>query len=94
MTAGVIDALLALTVALCWLAAAGFARLVSPLDRLHCVTFVAVAGGSTLLVAAFLADGVSARAVKLLLLVALMLWAGAGLTHAMGRALHFRRKPK
>jgi multicomponent Na+:H+ antiporter subunit G len=94
MTSIVIDALLALAVLACWLGAAGFARLNSPLDRLHCVTFVNAAAGIAILVAAFVADGISARAIKILVLNAAALASGAALAHATGRALLLRQRER
>lgn len=94
MTSMIVDALLALAVLACWLGAAGFARLSSPLDRLHCVTFVNATAGIAILVAAFIADGVSARTVKILVLNAAALASGAALAHATGRALLLRQRDR
>lgn len=94
MTAIAIDVLLAVAVLDCWLGAAGFARLKTPLDRLHCVTFVNVASGGAILAAAFVADGASDRAIKILVLNAAVLLCGAALAHATGRALQWREKQK
>ena len=92
MTAAVIAALLAVVVGAVWLGCLGFARLRTPLDRLHCVAFVNAAAGSALCVAAFLADGPSTRAFKILLTVLVSLCYGAALSHASGRALWLRAK--
>ena len=89
MTA-VIDGLLGLLVAVTWLGCLGFARLRSPLDRLHCAGFVNAAGGIVLAAVAFAADGPSDRAFKVLLTVAVTLVSGAALSHAVGRALLYR----
>lgn len=88
MTATIV--LLVLTVLPLWLAALGFARLRSAYDRVHCVSFAAVASGAPLLALAFVADGASDRAFKVLLLVGLSVLSGAGLAHAIGRAIAFR----
>jgi multicomponent Na+:H+ antiporter subunit G len=90
VTAGIVDALLALAVLACWLGAAGFLRLRSAYDRLHCVTFVNAAAGAAILGAALAADGLSARVGKIAVLVALSLGVGAALAHASGRALRRR----
>ncbi len=82
--------LLTLVVLGTWLGAAGFARLRTPLDRMHCVTFVNVAAGLPLVVAAFLSDGASTRFGKILLIAAVNLLAGAVMSHAVGRALLVR----
>lgn len=90
MTAIVTDTLLVLAVLGAWLGCAGFARLRDPLDRLHCVAFVNVVSGGALIVAAFVSDGLSVRAGKLLLAVGVSLLAGAASAHAIGRALTLR----
>ncbi len=90
MRAGVVDALLAMLVLAAWLGCVGFARLRSPLDRLHCVTFVNAACGAALVAVAFVADGLSDRALKTLLLVIAALFSGAAVAHATGRALVLR----
>ncbi len=82
-----VGVLLGLSVAACWLGAVGFARLRAPLDRVHCVTFVNVAGGVALLVAALLADGVSDRSLKILLVLMVNLVGGAAVSHMTGRAV-------
>lgn len=84
------EILLAITVLAAWLGSIGFARLHSPLDRLHCATFVNAASGSAVAVAAFVTDGISARAATVLLIAALALLLGAALSHAAGRALLLR----
>ena len=89
MTA-VIDVLLGVLVAVTWLGCLGFARLRTPLDLLHCASFVNAAGGMLLAAIAFAADGASDRAFKILLMVAVTLLAGAALSHALGRALLYR----
>lgn len=94
MRAVAIDALLAAAVLLCWLGAAGFLRLRSALDRLHCVTFVNLGTGLAILVAGGVADGASDRVLKILLLDAALLVSGAALAHATGRALLLRDKSK
>jgi multisubunit Na+/H+ antiporter MnhG subunit len=86
----VVDVLLVVLIALAWLGSIGFARLRSPLDRLHCAAFVNVAAGSVLVVATFLADGPSDRSWKVLLTVLASVAGGAVLSHAAGRALLYR----
>ena len=86
MRAGFVYALLAALVLAAWLGCAGFARLRSPLDRLHCATFVNAACGLALVAA----DGASDRAFKVLVLVAASLLSGGALAHAAGRALVLR----
>ena len=90
MTRYVIDALLILAVLGAWLGCAGFARLRTPLDRLHCAAFVNWTTLVPITVAAFVADGASNRAWKLLLVTLATITAGALLSHATGRALTTR----
>lgn len=87
MTPPLIAVLLGFMVLAAWLGAAGFARLHHPLDRLHCVTFINVACGTALLLAAFLADGASSRVAKILLMVAANIVTGAAVSHVTGRAV-------
>ncbi|HTW68499.1 MAG TPA: monovalent cation/H(+) antiporter subunit G [Acetobacteraceae bacterium] len=86
MIAILISAALGIAVLATWLGCAGFARLTSPYARLHCVPFVTAAAGVPIVIAAFLADGASDRAGKILLLLAVALLGGAALSHAAGRA--------
>lgn len=82
--------LLAIAVASAWLAAVGFLRLESALDRLHCVAFVYVGCGLPVVAAAFLADGASSRAFKVLLLVLICFVAGASVNQSVARAIFAR----
>ncbi len=93
MTAFAIDGLLGLGVLCIWLGGAGFLRLRAPLDRLHCVAFVNVTAGLTTAAAAFVADGLSARSLKILLIAVLVLLGGAAGAHVTGRALLQRDGP-
>ena len=86
----VIALLLACAIASAWIGAIGFLRLESALDRLHCVTFVYVGSGLPVAIAAFLADGPSTRAFKILLLVVVALVAGAAVNQAVARAIFVR----
>lgn len=90
MTAAIVAALLGLAVLVAWLGAAGFARLRSPLDRLHAITFVAVGSGAALALAALVSDGLSTRFIKIVLLDCVCLISGAVSAHAVGRALAVR----
>ena len=87
MSAAIVDLLLAVAVVAAWVGALGFARLRTPLDRLHCVAFVAFACGLPIVLAAFVQDGPSVHALKLLLLVVVALVAGAALNQAVARAI-------
>lgn len=86
-----ISLLLTLVVGVLWLAAWGFARLRSSFDRIHAVSFAGVAVVLPLAAAVFVADGASDRALKVLLLGALMLGSSAALSHATARAIAVRR---
>lgn len=85
---------LASAVACVWLGCFALLRLPAALDRLHAVSFVNAAGGLGLTLAAFLADGISIRSMKVLGLTLLLLIAGAALSHATGRALLLREGRK
>ena len=86
----VIDILLALALASAWLGAIGFARLRSSMDRLHCATFITLGAGLPIVVAAFVADGPSQRAFKILLLFIVAFVAGASVNQAIARAVFTR----
>lgn len=79
-------------VAITWLGVAGFWRLRTALDRLHCVTFVNAAAGGALFCAALAHDGFSARLLKFAFLLVGTLAGGAALAHASGRALWLRER--
>jgi len=90
-----VRAALALALLCAWLGAIAFARMRTDLDRMHVVTFVNFTAGGAMVLAVWLADGISARAWKCLLLWGVMLLSGALLAHASGRALlvrHGRRR--
>lgn len=84
------DLLLAASVLGTWLGCLGYLRLGSALDRLHCVAFVNVVGLGPLAAMAFVAEGASNRAVKIVILLLVSLLAGGALAHAIGRALVLR----
>jgi len=65
-------------------------RLATPLDRVHAVTFVNAAAGAAITLAAFLADGPTDRAFKILAIFVINLVAGAAISHMTGRALTAR----
>ena len=81
---------LALAVLSAWIAAAALWRLRTPLERLHAVTFVNVAGGGAVLLAAGLTDGLSPRVLKCAAIWLAILLIGALLVHVTGHALHIR----
>ncbi len=87
------DLCLALAVLAAWIGCFGALRLRSALDRLHAVAFTNAAAGVLVAVAAFLADGISTRSVKLACLVAFVLVTGSAISHAVGRALALRDGP-
>ena len=89
MTA-LVSVLLAGAVAAVWLACLAALRLPRALDRLHAVSFLNAATGALVTAAAFVADGVSGRSLKILFLMLLLLVWGAVLSHAVGRALLLR----
>lgn len=84
-----IDIALAIAVLAAWLATLAFFRLATPFERLHAVTLINVTSGLIVL-AAFLADGLSSRSLKCALIWMATLPVGAITSHVTGRALHFR----
>ncbi len=90
MSQVVVDGLLAFAVLAAWLGCAGYARLRTPLDRMHCVAFVNATAWVALTVAAFVADGASSRALKIAAITVVNLVAGAAVSHATGRAVLLR----
>lgn len=86
----VIGLLLAVGIGAAWHGAASLVRLATPLERLHVVPFVNVATGGALTLAALLADGLSSRTLKIVLIWIVALVAGSLLSHAAGRAIHVR----
>lgn len=85
-----VSLLLAVVVLVLWLATWGLGRLHSAYDRIHCASFAVAGAGLPLAVVAFVSDGASDRAFKILLLVLLLLVSGATLAHASGRAMASR----
>lgn len=82
--------LLGITVLSVWLGCLGFVRLRTPLDRLHCATFVSVAGGISLTLAVLVQDGLTSRSWKTSALLLLTLFVGSATSHAVGRAIYLR----
>ena len=80
------------SVLIIWLGVAGFGRLRTALDRLHCVTFINAAGGGALFLAALAHDGFSVRVLKFALLLFAALVGGALMAHATGRTLFMRER--
>lgn len=89
--APVVEALLALAVAAAWLGALGCVRLAWPLDRLHCVTFVNIAAGAPILLAAALCGGSADDLIKVVILIGTLIVGGAAIGHSTARAIVRRR---
>ena len=85
-------AFLVLGVACVWLGCAGFVRLTSAYDRLHCVTFVTLAGGGAVFLASWADLGMSPTVLKVLFLLLYAVMNGAALGHATGRAILHRER--
>ena len=90
MRGAAIDLFLALAVLSAWLACWGFLRFGTALAKLHWVAFVNGVTGTAIVIAVWLQDGVSDRALKTLALFAALIVAGAATTHAAGRAIYLR----
>lgn len=85
-----IGLVLGVAVAATWLAALALWRMPRALDRLHVLAFLNVTSSGAVTVAAFLADGISGRSLKILvMMVAFLAWA-AVLSHVSGRAVLMR----
>lgn len=85
-----IGILLGLVVAVTWLAALALWRLPRALDRLHALAFLNVAASFLITGAAFLADGISGRSLKILVMMVVFLAWAAVLSHVSGRAVLMR----
>jgi multisubunit Na+/H+ antiporter MnhG subunit len=85
-------AFLVVAVACVWLGCLGFVRLTSAYDRLHCVTFAAVAAGGAVLLASWADLGMSPTMLKILFLLLYAVVNGAALGHATGRAILHRER--
>ena len=85
-----IDLFLAFAVLSAWLASVGFLRFGRPLARLHWVAFVNAVTGTAVTLAVWLQDGFSDRALKVLVMYALLIVSGSATTHAAGRAIFSR----
>jgi multicomponent Na+:H+ antiporter subunit G len=86
----VIGLLLTLAVAVTWLSALALWCLPRALDRLHALAFLNVSASAPITVAAFLADGLSGRSLKILLMMVIFLGWAAVLSHVSGRAVLMR----
>jgi multicomponent Na+:H+ antiporter subunit G len=82
--------LLGLAVLSAWVGCWGFLRFSTALDRLHCASFVNAAAGFSVAVAVVVQDGASDRTLKTFAILATLLFGGAALNHAVGRAIVLR----
>ncbi|HEY1794698.1 MAG TPA: monovalent cation/H(+) antiporter subunit G [Stellaceae bacterium] len=85
-----IDIFLVLAVLSAWIACWGFLRCGTALAKLHWVAYVNAVTGTAVTVAVWLQDGVSDRALKTLVIYAVLIVAGSATTHAAGRAIFLR----
>lgn len=85
-----VTVLLSLAVAAVWLASLAFLRLKTPMDRLHCASFVTLTAGAFVLAAVAAQDGLSPRTFKTLFLLVAAACVSAASAHAVGRALQLR----
>lgn len=91
MRGAAIDLLLAFAVLSTWLGCWGFLRSAAPLAKLHWVAFVNAVPGTAVTLAVWLQDGLSDRALKVLVIYTVLIAAGSATTHAAGRAIFLRR---
>jgi multicomponent Na+:H+ antiporter subunit G len=85
-----IDVLLAIAVAAALLGSLALLRL-TPLERVHAVTFVNVVSGGAVTLAVCLSDGVTPRSVKVVVIWLATLLFGSVSAHVTGRAIHLSR---
>jgi monovalent cation/proton antiporter MnhG/PhaG subunit len=90
MKAITVDILLGLAVVAAWLAALGLVRLRSPYARLHMAGYAGVVSGLFVTLAVIASDPLSAASLKALIIYAALVFNGAVLTHAIGRAMRLR----
>jgi hypothetical protein len=88
-----LDALLSLCVAAAWAASWGVLSKRGAPDTRHYPGFIAAASGSALVLAGLVAEGLTARVGKLVLLDGLVLISGLVLSHALARSA-LRRQPR
>ncbi len=87
---GVIGALLALTVLICWLCALGVLIMHGTFDKLHYLSPTSLLGGMLLLIAMLVEKGLSSETAKVLLIIALLWVSNPILTFATARATFIR----
>ncbi|MBB2203273.1 monovalent cation/H(+) antiporter subunit G [Gluconacetobacter tumulisoli] len=90
MSAILLDGALGLLVIVAWVAVLGFLRLPETLDALHAAALLNVAGSASLIMVCVIADGLSARTIKLVLIALLLVFGGAVVSQMIGRA-HLHR---
>ena len=85
-----VGVLLSIGIVCALVAAVAFLRLATPLEKLHAGGFLAVASGAAIVLAGIATDGLTGRALKLVLIFVALLFTGAVSNHAVARALHIR----
>lgn len=90
MTGPLVDALLAVAVAVGWCGAAAFLLLPTAYDRLHAAGYVSMASGFFIALAVIASHPLSALAVKMVIIYVSLIATGAILNHSIGRAMRLR----
>lgn len=85
-----VAALLTVAVLAALVGAIAFARMATPLEKLHPGAFVAVVSGGAISGAGFATVGVTGQSIKMVLILIVLVASGALSNHAIGRALHLR----
>lgn len=85
-----IDTLLGVTVAACWLGAAGMLRMRHPVQALQYLSVPATVGAFAATVAVFTQEGFCSASLKTFLTVLVLLMTNAVATHAIARAFRTR----
>jgi monovalent cation/proton antiporter MnhG/PhaG subunit len=88
----VIDGLLAVTVASCWIGVLGMVRMRNPFQALHYLGVPAIVGIGALTLAIFVQTGWSQASWKSMLILGILIASNSVGTHAAARAFRAREK--
>lgn len=88
----IVDGLLGLTAAACWLGALGMIRMRDPFQALHYLGIPATVGMGSLTLAVFIETGWTQASWKCAIILAILLAANSVGTHAAARAFRAREK--
>ena len=86
----VAESLLVVAVLGAWFGAYAFLHFKTPLERIHAVTFTNIVTLGAIMLAGFCAKGITSQTLKCGFIFIITALFGALLSHAIGRAIHFR----